>query len=409
MKAEFFIARRYLFSKKSRNVINIISLISLLGVLIATAGLVIVLSVFNGFSDLVVSLYNAFDPDVKVQPVEGKTFDASADDIRKITAIEGVAGVSLTLEEDALITHGDRQFIATIKGVDSNFEDVNRIGEYIIDGEYMPDDAQQDHAVVGSMVAWSLGIALDDPMGMLNIYVPRKDVAFNTLDPSSAFNNMVIKPSGVFAIQQDFDSRYILVPMEFARKVIGEESKVSAIEISLADGTDPDQIIPLVSEITGDETQVRSRVMQHALLNRILSSEKWAVFAILTFILIIAIFNIVSSLNMLILEKKKDMAVLRAMGATLGMARRIFIFEGTLIVLTGALSGILLGFLVCFVQQSFGLVKLENAESFIIDAYPVSMQVMDFIYILCTVSIIGMVASYYSSVSLVGRQKVQLG
>lgn len=408
MKTYFFIARRYFLSKKSHNVVNILSWISLSGVFVATMGLVVVLSVFNGFSDLVVSLYDSFDPDIKVTPVAGKTFEPRPAVFENVLKVEGVSAISASLEENALVKYGDRQFIAVIKGVDSNFSNVNSIEPYIVEGAFTVSDSGLEMAVLGSIIAYSLGVNVNDPLGSLNIYVPKKGQNVNTLDPTSAFNNGLLKPAGIFAIQQDFDSRYILVPIKFARRLLDQDTRISALEISLEPGIDEEQAMAQISTLLGDQYKVKTRLMQHDFLYKILKSEKWAVFLILSLILVIAIFNIIGSLTMLIIEKKKDVAVLKAMGATRSFVRMIFLTEGMIIVMTGALAGMMAGFVICYLQQQFGFIKLENAESFIIDSYPVAMQLMDFAGVFAAVILIGFSAAYYTSRNLVDKEYVRL-
>jgi lipoprotein-releasing system permease protein len=408
MKAAYFIARRYLFSKKSRNIINVISWISVAGVGVASMGLVVVLSVFNGFGDLVVSLYNSFDPDIKVEAVKGKTFDPASVDLEALTSIEGISAVSFVLQENALVKYGDRQFIATIKGVDEKFSEVSEVGDHILEGEYSLITDEGSKAVVGSIVAYSLGMFVDDPLSVLSIYVPKRGAGYSPLDPFSAFNHKLIKPAGIFAIQQDFDSRFILVPIDFAREIIGQDSNISAIEIAVEEGVDEEQIRSQAGAILGTGYMVRSKLMQHDFLYQILKSEKWAVFMILSLILVISIFNIIGSLTMLIIEKSKDISVLNAMGATRSMVQQIFWIEGTMIVMAGGLAGMLLGFLICYVQDVFGVVRLDNAESFIIQSYPVAMQLFDFLGVFITILLIGFTASYAASKTLAGNKVVKL-
>lgn len=397
MRTDFFIAKRYLFAKKSHNVINIISIISVLGVMVGTAGLIIVLSVFNGFSDLVVSLYNSFDPDLKISPVAGKSFDPVMVDYNGLKNIEGVEFISNSLEENALLKYGERQFIATIKGVDSNFFKIANIENSIVDGSLMLEDEKSSYAVVGGGIAYSLSLSLNDPFNVLSVYVPKKGKPVALTNPEEAFNIDVIRPSGIFAIQQDFDTKYVLVPLRFAREIIGHESKITSIEIGLAPGADEEKVKAQVKTIIGDKLKVQTRLQQHEFLYRILKSEKWAVYFILSFILIIAIFNIIGSLNMLIIEKKKDIGILKALGAEDKLIRNIFLTEGIMITMLGAVVGLFLGGIICFLQQQFGFIKLENADSFLIDSYPVAMEFMDFLYVILIVFSIGFLASLYTS------------
>lgn len=397
MRTEFFIAKRYLFAKKSHNVINIISIISVVGIMVSTLGLIIVLSVFNGFSNLVVSLYNSFDPDIKVTATIGKTFEPALLDLEKIRKTEGVEHLTWTLEENALIKFSDRQFIATIKGVDDDFFNIAQLDDKIVEGNSKLTQNGTDYALVGGGIAYSLSLSLTDPFNVLTVYVPKKGKPVSILNPEEAFNIKAIRPAGVFAIQQDFDSKFVLVPMRFAREIIGADTRVSALEIGIKDGADEEQVRQEIMSLSGNQFEVKTRLQQHDFLYRILKTEKWGVYFILTFILIIAIFNIIGSLTMLIIEKKKDIGILTALGAEKKFIRRIFFYEGLMVTMSGALTGLFLGGLICLAQQHFGFIKLDNSESFLIDAYPVELQLLDFVYVLLIVFTIGLMASLFTS------------
>lgn len=404
MRTDFFIAKRYLFARKSHNVINIISIISVLGVLAGTAGLIIVLSVFNGFSGLVVSLYNSFDPDIKISPVTGKSFDPALIDSVKLKSIPGITSVSYCLEESALLKYNDRQFIATVKGVDDQFRNIAHIDDKIIDGDFILHEKGSPYAVIGASIAYSLSLTLNDPFNALTIYVPKKGKPVSYLNPEDAFNIRVIHPAGVFSIQQDFDSKYLLVPLDFAREIIGHEKNVTSIEVGISPDTNPEDIKNLITQITGNSLEVKTRLQQHAFLYKILKSEKWAVYLILSFILIIAIFNIIGTLSMLIIEKQKDIGILRALGANDKTIRNIFLIEGLMITMSGAIAGLVIGGVICFLQQQFGFIKLDDGESFIIDAYPVILQAKDFLYVILIVLVIGFMGAAYTSGKITGKQ-----
>lgn len=397
MKTALFIASRYLFAKKKHHVINIISFISVTGVLVGTAGLIIVLSVFNGFSGLVMSLYDSFDPDLKISPAEGKTMTLPEGYLENLRKIEGVNQVSLTLTENALVRYGERQYIAAIKGVDSGFTQVSAVGEHLVDGVMMLHDSTAPLAVVGSGVAWSLSLSLRDPYSLMSVYVPNKGSHLSTLNPTESFRSAVIRPSGVFSIQQDFDSKYILVPLEFARDLTGNQQAISAVEIGLAVNANTIKVKQAVQSLGGLSVVVQTRMEQHDFLYKILRSEKWAIYLILSFILIIAIFNITGSLSMLIIDKKQDIYTLSALGASPSLIRLIFLAEGMMITLTGAVAGLFAGWLLCFVQLKTGFIKIGNSDSFLIDAYPVAMEAMDFVFTLGIVLLIGVLASGYAS------------
>jgi len=403
MNLPLFIARRYFFSKKSQRAINVVSLISMLGVLIGSGALIVVLSVFNGFESLVVSLYNSFDPQIKITAVEGKTFSVDSTTLHKLKNLAGVRDVSVTLEENALVKYHDKQYIVTLKGVDEHFGNVSGVDTMIADGKFLMQLGDSDFAVVGGAIAYNLQINLGDFLSQLDLYVPKKE-ATSLAHPEEAFNRRFITPSGIFAVQQEFDSKYIIVPLRFARDVLNDEHSLSSVEVALQPNADYNSTQAAIKSFFGNNFKVQSRLEQHALLYRIMKSEKWAVFLILAFILLIATFNIVGSLTMLIIEKQKDVTVLFSMGAAPVLIRKIFMAEGLMITFIGALIGLILGAAICFLQQRFGLVKLSGSGTFIIDAYPVNMQLADFFYVFVTVFVIGFVAAWYPAKKLVERK-----
>ena len=399
------IAKRYLIAKKSHQAINVISIVSIVGVMVGTMGLIIVLSVFNGFGSLVMQLYDSFDPDIKITAVYNKTFNPDSAGLSRIKEIEGIKYINFALEENVLLRYRDNQSIATVKGVSEDFLKSTKLSDKLIDGKLVLQSGDSNFALVGGQIAYTLGLRPDDPFHQVGIYIPKRGVNIEaTLDPSEAFLNRNISASGVFAIQQDFDSKYVVVPLRFARELIGHDENVSAIEITLHQNVDVATIGEQLASITGNQFAVKDRLQQHDLLYKIISSEKLAVFLILGFILLIATFNIVGSLTMLIIEKKKDIVMLLSMGADLKMVKQIFLLEGLLISLSGAVIGLFLGGLICWLQLTFGIIKLENAESFIIDSYPVLMQPLDFLNVFMTVFAIGALASWYTSIAIVKKQ-----
>lgn len=399
------IARRYLIAKKSHQAINIISMVSLIGVMVGTMGLIIVLSVFNGFGNLVLELYNSFDPDIKITPVYGKTFDPESAGIGRIEKLASVASVNLSLEEHALLRYRDRQYIATIKGVSDGYLNSVGIESKILDGQPVLQQGDTNFAIVGGQIAYSLALHLDDPLHAIGVYIPKHDGNYqSSLDPSEAFTGRNIYASSVFGIQQDFDSKYVLVPLRWAREIIGREKNVSSIDVKIKEGVSMEQAASDIKAVTGNQFEVKDRFQQHEFLYKIIGSEKLAVFMILGFILLIATFNIVGTLTMLIIEKKRDIGILLSMGADITLVKRIFLLEGLLISLSGAVAGLVLGGLICYLQMHFGIIKLENAESFLIDSYPVLMEVMDFVYVFITVFAIGAAASWYTATAIVKKQ-----
>jgi lipoprotein-releasing system permease protein len=403
MNLPLFIAKRYFFSKKSQRAINIISIISVVGVMIGTGALIVVLSVFNGFESLVISLYNSFDPELKITVNEGKTFPSDSVLYREIKKIEGVEAVSQTLDENALIKYHDKQYIVTIKGVDDNFQKVSGIDTMIADGEFLLHKGDSAFAVVGGAIAYNLQLNIGNFLTLLELYVPRKD-ASSFSNPEEAFSRMYIPPSGIFAIQQEFDSKYVLVPLSFARSILNDEKNISALEVALSKNANSDKVQQKIKNLVGGNYNVQTRLEQHSTIYRIMKSEKWAVFLILAFILLIATFNVIGSLTMLIIEKGKDISILYSMGADAPLIRRIFLVEGLMISFIGSAIGIVLGTLICFLQMKYGLVKLSGSGSFVIDAYPVEIQWLDFVYVFLIVSVIGFAAAWYPAKKLVERK-----
>ncbi|HNX44165.1 MAG TPA: FtsX-like permease family protein [Bacteroidales bacterium] len=395
MNFPFYIARRYLVSKKSHNIINIISGISVLGVTVGTMALIIVLSVFNGFEGVVVSLFNAFDPDLKITPVSGKTFRMSDLPEDSISRLPGVVHLTEVIEENALLRYHDRQCIATIKGMGNGYQDYSPLDTMLIEGQFVLERDSSEYAVPGAGIADLLGVDLLDPGSMISVYVPNRHSSFTGL-PDESFNTGVIRPSGIFSISAEFDIKYMLTPVSFARNLFGYSEEVTSAEVSLSPQADRKLIQKQVSALAGNKFVVKNRFEQQETLYKIMKSEKWAVFLILAFILFIATFNVIGSLTMLILDKRRDIAVLRSMGASDRLVRRIFLTEGLLISLSGAVAGLVIGATVCWIQQRFGIIKLQGGSgAFIIDAYPVKMEACDFLWVFITVFLIGLAATWY--------------
>jgi lipoprotein-releasing system permease protein len=393
MKLSVYIAKRYLFAKKSRNAINIISAVSVTGVAVGTMALIIILSVFNGLEDMVRSIFNTFDPDLKITPATGKTFVPESSKLEMLANINGVACYSLTIEENALLRYDDRQTVATIKGVDDSYVKVTGIDSAMWDGEFiLKSDRQRNYAIPGIGIANYLGIGITF-VTPLNIYVPKR-TGGSTVDPENAFNRKIIYPSGIFQVEQSYDSKYVYVPIDFARELIGNENGVSSIEIKFSDDTDEKRLQKEVTNVFGDDFIVQNRFEQQEIFYRVMRSERFAIFLILTLILIIASFNIIGSLTMLIIEKERDIEILKSLGADRDLIRRIFIFEGWLISIIGAALGLILGFIICWLQQTYGLIRLQS-DSLLLTSYPVSMELKDFIIVPATVLMIGYWAAWY--------------
>jgi len=387
----FHIAKRYLFSKKKQNVVNIISLISVIGVMLGTMALVIVLSVFNGLNGLITDLYGSFDPDLKILPTKGKTFipDSTFEQIRNM---ENVVFYSEVLEENALLKYGNRQRPATVKGVDENFTLMTGIDTMMVEGNFILDSEMYQFAVLGYGVALDLGVGLTfvDP---IKFYVPKRTAKVGH-NPMNAFKSDILFPSGYFVIQADFDSQYVLVPLDFARKLFSYKNEVSAIELAINDSGEIENVKESIQNLLGDNFVVKNRFELHDVIFRMLKTEKAAIFFILAFILIIASFNIIGSLTMLILEKKNDISTLRSMGADEKTIQKVFLLEGWLITLSGGVLGIILGVIVCFLQIQFGFITVAGLGS-LLDSYPVEVHLIDIFIIFTTVVLIGYFASRF--------------
>jgi lipoprotein-releasing system permease protein len=393
VRLSVYIAKRYLFAKKSRNAINIISGISVAGVSVGTMALIIILSVFNGLEGMVRTIFNTFDPEIKVTAAEGKVFIPDSTKLAKLGRLEGVAVYSMTLEENALVLYEERQTPVEIKGVDDNYPQVTGLDSAIVDGEFrLRSIGGRPEAVIGAGVANFLGLNINF-IAPLQIWVPRRTGSVN-IDPEDAFIKKFISPSGVFQIEQDFDSKYVLIPLDFARDLLEYETEVSSIEIKTSGIADEGRVKASVKKIFGPGFIVKDRLEQQEVFYKVMRSERLAIFIILTLILLIASFNIIGSLTMLIIEKERDIEILKSLGADNTLIRRIFIFEGWLISIIGAAAGLLLGFIICWLQMRFGFIKL-NGETLIMKAYPVVLKLKDFIVVPATVLLIGYWAAWY--------------
>lgn len=398
MNLPFYIARRYLFSKKKHNAINIISAISVCGVALATLALVCTLSVFNGFQDMVAGLFTAFDPELKITIREGKVFDGQDERIRAIRTLPEVSVFTETLEENAMVQYKDRQTMAVIKGVEDNFEDLTAIDSILYGaGDFLLHDSIVDYGVMGIELVSTLGTGIQfvDP---LQIYTPKRNVKVNMANPASSFNmDYLFSPGAVFVVnQQKYDSRYILTSLDFVRRMLDYTSEVSAVELRLKPDASLSSVKSKIASMLGDEFLVQGRYEQQADVFRIMEIEKLISYLFLTFILMIACFNVIGSLSMLILDKKEDVVTLRNLGADDRLIRRIFLFEGRLISLFGALIGIVLGLGLCFIQQKFGLITLGGGGGqFIVDAYPVSVHFWDVVLVFVTVLSVGFLSVWY--------------
>lgn len=402
MNLSFYIAKRYLFSKKRTNLINIISAISVVGMAVGTMGLIIGLSGFNGFDSLIKSLFSSFDADLKITLVEGKSFDTNNEVFKEISQMKDVLFFAEVVEENALLRYENRQVLATVKGVSDDYIKMTGLDTMMVEGDFKLNEGAIRYAVLGQGIAYdlSVGLTLINP---INIYVPQKGRS-SSLSMDGSFNQGYIYPSGIFSVQQEIDSKYIIVPITFAREIFEMEGKVNSVEIKLTDGSSPKKVKEAITAKLGNRFVVKDRYQQHDYLYKTMQGEKYAVYLILILILIIASFNIIGSLTMLIIDKKEDIAILQSMGADKPLIRNIFLFEGWSVSFLGAIIGTVAGIAICEAQIAYGFVKLQGGGgSFIIDAYPMKIIPFDILLIFCSVLLIGFLAAWLPVKQISGR------
>lgn len=399
MNFPFYIARRYLFSKKSTHAINIISCISAVGVAVATMALVVTLSVFNGFHDLVASFFTSFDPQIELVPAEGKTAPADDPLLQKVRKLPEVDVASECVKDQALAIYKGKQTMVWVMGVDDNFERMSRIDDILKgDGTFLLQAANLNFAVVGIRLADTLFGHNANWDGNLMVYAPRKTGQLDLANPSDGFVvDSLISPGVVFMVKQGkYDRDHVIVPITMARTLFEQQGMLSSLQIRLKNGSDLNAVKEKMQEIVGDRYRVLDRYEQQADTFRIMKVEKFIAYIFLTFILIVASFNIIGSISMLIIDKKDDVVTLRNLGATDRQISRIFLFEGRLISFFGALAGILIGLLLCWLQQQFGIVALgQSSGTFVVDAYPVSVHPEDVLVVFATVIAVGFLAVWY--------------
>jgi len=393
LKLAFYIARRYLISKKSVNVINLISAISVIGVAVGTMALIVVLSAFNGIDSFIANMLSSFDPDLKITIREGKSFSLDEPGLDEVMKLEGVADYARVVEENALLEYEGRQKYAVVKGVEANYASFTGIDTVLTDGEFRLEKDSFNYTVIGQGVAYDLSVGLTfvDP---IHVYYPKKE-SKTVINIQNAFNEGYLSPSGVFSVQQEIDSKYILVPIEFARSVFDLDGKISSLELKLKKGVDAGEIKTKVKKLLGERFKVQDRYEQHEFIYKVMRSEKWSSFLILSFILIVASFNLLGSLTMIIIDKKNDIFILESMGADRNLISRIFLFEGWLISVSGAVGGLVLGIILVWAQKDFELLKLPGEGSFAISAYPVELQFPDVTATFLIVLAIGFLAAWY--------------
>ena len=392
MNFPFFIAKRYFSTQQSSNFVHIISWVSLFGVAIGTAALILVLSVFNGFENLVLSMYNSFDPHLKIITTAGKIFNPEEVSALLLT-VEEIENSALVLEEKVLLKYQEKEYIATVKGVSEEYLQMTKFDSLLIDGEYINGFESNNVAVVGRGVAYYLSMGVGSIFEQLNVFIPNRNPK-TLLNPTTAFKQSAVVPVGVFGVQAEVDAEYIITPLLFVQQLSERDNEVSAIEIKLKDEGDMLIIQQQLQIALGDMYKVENRLEQQEFLYKILNTERLAIFLILTFIMIIATFNIIGALSMLMLDKKKDISTLRSLGCTVQDIQSTFFKKSMLTIVLGIALGLILGIGIAFLQQTFGFISM-GAGSFVINTYPVAIVFTDVLLVSTIVFIIGLLASWY--------------
>ena len=391
MRLPLFIANRYLLAKKSHNLINIITWISILGISVGSFALIVVLSAFNGLEKVISSMNNRLTPDLQISPVKGKTIDLTVFPLGQLKDIQGVDYVIPTITEDALFRANDKQHIGQVKGVGLEYQKIDRLNEVVFGGSdlVLADEDEHYFAVPGAGVAWYLGINAYSPYAMVRIYVPKRGNA-SQMSLENSFNSDVVTVRSVFSTEQELDEKLVLVPFDMLSELLEYEDKATNVEVFTTQNADINKVKKSVSAIIGANYSVKNQQEQQETLYKIMRSEKWAVYVILTFILILATFNVVGSLSMLMIDKRKDTEILKAMGADNSLIQRIFLNEGLLISVAGGIIGLLLGIVLVLLQQQFGFIKFgTGGGNYVVDAYPVLLKLKDVLLIFATILVVG--------------------
>lgn len=399
MRTSLFIAGRYLFSKKKRNAINIISSIAVLAFAVCTSALIIILSTMNGFEELIFSMYNKFNPDVRVTLHEGKVFEQKKYS-DKIAAISGVEFIHPVMEDNAAIRNGDYQTVCSVKGVDSNYFSVNGLTSMVIEGEGITREKGFNYIVLGAGISHKINCQIGGPFSLVTLITPRRgDYNVNDID---AIKNLEIEPVGVVSLDETISNRYVFVPIQFAQELFEREGQISALELRLKPGINADDCIANIQKVLGPDFKVQNRMEQQASLYKMFKSEKWASYAILSFILLIAAFNALGSLTMLVIEKKDDIKTLSGMGARPSLIRNVFFSNGLLISGFGTFAGLIIGIGLVYLQENYGLVKMQGA---IVENYPVRLDWSDVMLVACTALSLGVITGLYPASKAVSDLK----
>lgn len=393
MNLSLFIARRYFLSKRKKNFINIISILSMVGVAFSTAALIIVLSVFNGFGDLLSTLYTSFDPEIKIEAAKGKSFEVSKEMLSSLQSIKGVDIITEVIEDYAYLRYRDADMVVTMKGVSDSFLDQHRLDDHMVDGELKLRDSLYNYAIIGRGVQYFLTVGVKENIYPLQVFYI-KNAKGATLDPSKLYSVQNIEPGGVFSIEKNFDENYIFLPLDFVRDLIGYGNKRTSLEIKTRADANPKVVQEEIKKYMGENFLVLTNEEQHKDVYKLLKLEKLFTFIALTLLIVVASINIFFSLMMLAIDKKKDISILAAMGAPSKLIKRIFLNEGALISLTGGTIGLAMGALICWAQDQFGLVGM-GVENPIVSSYPVKMEGWDFVSIAGVILAITTFMSYY--------------
>ena len=391
MNISYFIAKRYFFRKSQNNFVHFISLVSFFGVMVGSAALILVLSVFNGFEDLVLNMYNSFDPHIKIQTTQGKVFEREPIE-KKLATYDQIEENIFVLEEKVLLNYNDKEFIAIAKGVSDNYEKAIHFDSLIVEGRGLSSSDMDNVAVMGSGIAYYLSMGLGSVFENIQLYIPKREEK-TLLNIQKAFEQHNIVPVGIFNIQNEIDSEYFITPLSFLQKISNRENRISSVEIKLKDPKEMYDLQQLLKNSLGNNYLIQNRFEQQQFLYKILNSEKLAVFIIFLFIILIATFNIIGSLTMLILDKRKDIFTLKSLGLNKIQIQKIFFKKNMFTILFGVLIGLLMGLSIAFAQQNFGLISLGDGN-FVVDSFPVSIRFSDVILVFSTVFIIGVFSSW---------------
>lgn len=399
------LAIRYLRGKRSANIVPVLSRISMVAIAVASGAMIVLFSVLNGFTHLVSDLYKAFYPEIKITAERGKFFSLNNIQYAGIKSTKGVTAITKVLEDNVLLTGNDETKVAILKGIDKDYDKVNHYKPYVIEGKDSVSAYPAPTAIVGLQIINDMGLDINNVFNNLTLYYPNPHATNLLLNPQSAFQSLQLKPDGIFRVQDEFDSKYILASLPLVQSLVQAEGQYSSVELKLDEHADADDVKNSLEHMLGNSFKIDTRFEQNKTLYMVMKSEKWAVYAILFLVLLIASFNMVGALSLLVLEKQKDMSILRAMGAQSSTIRNIFLGEGLLWALTGGTAGIVLGTALCIGQKYFQWIRMEG--NFIIDAYPVAIEWTDYLLIIFSIIVIGLLASWYPALKA-QRARVQL-